>query len=93
MGLGGASLDTGQQVRNPRREEARVLTKQDETEKEELAFFKRERSCAPGVSEEAYWGSLQAALGTDELGKQEGGCPWPPTTEKSSLSTWLQRAQ
>lgn len=63
MGLGGGSLDTGQQVRNPRREEARVLTKQDGTEKEELAFFKRERSCAPGVSERPTGGLSRPPLG------------------------------
>lgn len=29
------------------------------------------------MSEEAYWGSLQATLGTDELGKQEGAAHGP----------------
>lgn len=50
--------------RNPRRQEAMVLPKEKaRTEKEELACFKRESRCAPGVSVWGHCGSPQATLG------------------------------
>lgn len=63
MRLGGDSLDTGQQVRNPRREEARVLTKQDGTEKEELAFLREKGAVLLGCQRRPTGGLSRPPLG------------------------------